>query len=138
MRHILGISAYYHDSAAALLVDGRIVAGAQEERFSRKKNDERFPKNAVAFCLKQAGIDTFTILEKAAALGGTWRDNDYPGAACDVQSHLYSFSFEPNPHWSRMFAEQREIKSYLEHCDEKYELLPHLRYGLEVTSTVFD
>jgi cation diffusion facilitator CzcD-associated flavoprotein CzcO len=88
--------------------------------------------------LKQAGIDTFTILEKAAALGGTWRDNDYPGAACDVQSHLYSFSFEPNPHWSRMFAEQREIKSYLEHCAEKYELLPHLRYGVEVTSTVFD
>jgi carbamoyltransferase len=57
VRHILGISAYYHDSAAALLVDGRIVAAAQEERFSRKKNDERFPKNAVAFCLRRAGIE---------------------------------------------------------------------------------
>ncbi len=56
MRHILGISAYYHDSAAALLSDGRIIAAAQEERFSRKKNDERFPRNAVAFCLKQAGL----------------------------------------------------------------------------------
>ena len=56
MRHILGISAYYHDSAATLLSDGRIVAAAQEERFSRKKNDERFPRNAVAFCLKQAGL----------------------------------------------------------------------------------
>jgi carbamoyltransferase len=56
VRHILGISAYYHDSAAALLVDGKIVAAAQEERFSRKKNDERFPRNAVAFCLKQAGL----------------------------------------------------------------------------------
>lgn len=56
MRNILGISAYYHDSAAALLSDGRIVAAAQEERFSRKKNDERFPRNAVAFCLKQAGL----------------------------------------------------------------------------------
>lgn len=56
MRHILGISAYYHDAAAALLSDGRIVAAAQEERFSRKKNDERFPRNAVAFCLKQAGL----------------------------------------------------------------------------------
>lgn len=56
MRHILGISAYYHDSAAALLNDGRIVAAAQEERFSRKKNDERFPRNAVAFCLEQAGL----------------------------------------------------------------------------------
>jgi carbamoyltransferase len=56
VRHILGISAYYHDSAAALLVEGRITAAAQEERFSRKKNDERFPKHAVAFCLKQAGL----------------------------------------------------------------------------------
>ncbi len=58
MRHLLGISAYYHDSAAALLRDGEIVAAAQEERFSRRKNDERFPKNAVAFCLRQAGIAT--------------------------------------------------------------------------------
>jgi len=57
VRHILGISAYYHDSAAALLVDGRIAAAAQEERFSRKKNDERFPRNAVAFCLKRAGLE---------------------------------------------------------------------------------
>jgi carbamoyltransferase len=57
VRHILGISAYYHDSAAALLSDGRIVAAAQEERFSRRKNDERFPKNSVAFCLKQAGLE---------------------------------------------------------------------------------
>jgi len=57
VRHLLGISAYYHDSAAALLSDGRIVAAAQEERFSRRKNDERFPKNAAAFCLKQAGLD---------------------------------------------------------------------------------
>ena len=56
MRHILGISAYYHDSAAGLLVDGKIVAAAQEERFSRKKNDERFPRNAVAFCLERAGL----------------------------------------------------------------------------------
>jgi carbamoyltransferase len=57
VRHLLGISAYYHDSAAALLSDGRIIAAAQEERFSRRKNDERFPKLATAFCLKQAGID---------------------------------------------------------------------------------
>src|SRR5262249_25566691 len=56
MRHILGISAYYHDSAAALLRDGDIVAAAQEERFSRRKNDERFPQRAIAFCLGQAGL----------------------------------------------------------------------------------
>ena len=54
--------------------------------------------------LKQAGIHDFTILEQAGGVGGTWRDNHYPGAACDVPSHLYSFSFEPNPRWSRSFA----------------------------------
>jgi cation diffusion facilitator CzcD-associated flavoprotein CzcO len=88
--------------------------------------------------LKKAGIESFTIFEKADSLGGTWRDNDYPGCACDVQSHLYSFSFEPNPRWSRMFAEQREIRSYLEHCADKYRLLPHLRFNREVKSTEFD
>src|SRR5580765_3236976 len=56
MRHVLGISAFYHDSAAALLADGRIVAAAQEERFSRRKNDSRFPRHAIDFCLRQAGI----------------------------------------------------------------------------------
>jgi cation diffusion facilitator CzcD-associated flavoprotein CzcO len=56
--------------------------------------------------LKKAGIDSFTIFEQAAELGGTWRDNDYPGVRCDVQSHVYSFSFEKNPRWSHMFAER--------------------------------
>jgi cation diffusion facilitator CzcD-associated flavoprotein CzcO len=88
--------------------------------------------------LKQAGIDSFTIVEKAGALGGTWRDNDYPGAACDVQSHLYSFSFELNPRWSRMFAEQGEIRSYLEYCAEKYGLVRHLRFNREVERAEFD
>ncbi len=92
----------------------------------------------MAIRLKQAGIHTFTVLEKAKSLGGTWRDNDYPGAACDVQSHLYSFSFEKNPRWSRMFARQAEIRSYLEHCADKYALRPHLRFEAEVTSSVFD
>lgn len=55
-RHILGISAFYHDAAAALISDGRIVAAAQEERFSRRKNDERFPEQAIRFCLQQAGV----------------------------------------------------------------------------------
>ena len=57
MTAILGISAYYHDSAAALVVDGRIVAAAQEERFTRRKHDDRFPTNAVAFCLERGGVD---------------------------------------------------------------------------------
>lgn len=92
----------------------------------------------MAIRLKREGIHSFTILEKAEGLGGTWRDNDYPGAACDVQSHLYSFSFERNPSWSRMFAPQREIKAYMERCAEKYGLHPHFRFGAEVTAARFE
>jgi len=87
--------------------------------------------------LKQAGIHDFVILERADAVGGTWRDNRYPGAACDIESHLYSFSFEPNPEWSRQFAPQAEILAYLEHCVEKYGLGPHIRFGVEAASAVF-
>lgn len=88
--------------------------------------------------LKRAGIHDFVILEKDDGVGGTWRANTYPGAACDVQSHLYSFSFEPNPNWSNMFAEQKEILAYLEHCADKYQLRPHLRCNVEVTSASYD
>ena len=92
----------------------------------------------VAIALKQAGIDEFTILEQADRVGGTWRDNHYPGAACDVQSHLYSFSFEPNPEWSRMFAPQAEILAYLDRCADKYDLRRHIRFGTAVTRATFD
>jgi cation diffusion facilitator CzcD-associated flavoprotein CzcO len=88
--------------------------------------------------LKQAGIDSFTIFEQAAELGGTWRDNDYPGASCDVQSHVYSFSFEKNPRWSRMFAEQREIRAYMNHCADKYAIRSHIRFNCTVTAARFD
>lgn len=91
-----------------------------------------------AIRLKQEGIHDFVILERADDVGGTWRDNHYPGCACDVQSHLYSFSFEPNPDWSRQFAQQPEIWSYLRRCAEKYGILPHVRFGANVTSAVFD
>ena len=63
----------------------------------------------MAVALKKAGVGDFLILEKQNDVGGVWRDNTYPGAACDVPSHLYSFSFEPNPNWSRVFAPQAEI-----------------------------
>jgi cation diffusion facilitator CzcD-associated flavoprotein CzcO len=88
--------------------------------------------------LKQAGLDSFTILERAEAIGGTWRDNTYPGAACDVPSHLYSFSFEPNPRWTRQFAPQGEILTYLHHCTDKYGLRPHLRFNSPVSGARFD
>ena len=66
----------------------------------------------MAIALQKQGVD-FIILEKADEIGGTWRDNSYPGCACDVPSHLYSFSFEPNPAWSRAFSPQAEIFAYL-------------------------
>jgi cation diffusion facilitator CzcD-associated flavoprotein CzcO len=88
--------------------------------------------------LLKAGFDDFTIYEKSDGLGGTWRDNSYPGSGCDVPSLLYSFSFEPNPNWSRVFSEQPEILAYLEHCAEKYGLLPHIRFGCEVESARFE
>ncbi|GAA3228420.1 NAD(P)/FAD-dependent oxidoreductase [Actinocorallia longicatena] len=86
--------------------------------------------------LKQAGIP-FVVLEKAGGIGGTWRDNVYPGAACDVPSHLYSFSFERKTDWTRRFAEQPEILAYLEHCVDAYGLAPHLRLDTEVTEARF-
>ncbi|MDB4939019.1 MAG: NAD(P)/FAD-dependent oxidoreductase [Labilithrix sp.] len=92
----------------------------------------------MAIRLKQSGIDDFVILERAEELGGVWRDNRYPGVACDVPVHVYSFSFEPNPDWSRFFAPQREILAYLHHCAEKYGLGPHLRLGMGVARAEFD
>jgi cyclohexanone monooxygenase len=92
----------------------------------------------MAIALRKAGIRDFLVLEKSNDVGGVWRDNAYPGAACDVPSHLYSFSFEPNPGWSRVFAPQAEIHDYLRHCARKYELDQHLRFGCEVATAEFD
>jgi cation diffusion facilitator CzcD-associated flavoprotein CzcO len=92
----------------------------------------------MAILLKKAGIDSFVLLEKAGDLGGTWRENTYPGAACDIPSHLYSFSFEPNPAWSRAYASQPEILEYLRHCARKYGILPLIRFHAEVTGAEFD
>ncbi|MFI6811208.1 flavin-containing monooxygenase [Nonomuraea sp. NPDC050328] len=92
----------------------------------------------MAIKLKEAGFHDFLILEKAADLGGTWRDNTYPGCACDVPSHLYSFSFELNRSWSRMFSPQAEIWDYLRACVDKYGIKPHLRYGKQVVTLDWD
>jgi len=88
--------------------------------------------------LKKAGISSFTLFEKSDRLGGTWYDNSYPGAGCDVPSHLYCFSFEPNPSWSRKFSLQPEIQDYLDHCALKYGLLKHIRFRTEIASASFD
>ena len=80
----------------------------------------------------------FTIYEKSDGVGGTWRDNTYPGAACDVPSHLYSFSFELNPWWTRTYATQPEILAYLERCADQYGVRPHVRTGTEITEIRWD
>jgi cation diffusion facilitator CzcD-associated flavoprotein CzcO len=92
----------------------------------------------MAIQLKRAGVESFTILERAHDVGGTWRDNRYPGCACDIPSHLYSFSFELNSAWTRHYPPQREIWDYLRHCAKKYGLLPHIRFGAELVQARYD
>jgi len=87
--------------------------------------------------LLRAGIRSFRIFEKADRVGGTWRDNSYPGVACDVPSHLYSYSFELNPDWSRVYSPGPEIQSYCEQVAEKYGLGEHLRFATEVVEARF-
>src|ERR1700690_166488 len=92
----------------------------------------------MSMALKKAGVSNFVILEKAASVGGTWRENTYPGCACDIRSHLSSYSFEPKADWSRESAPQEEILGYIEHCADKYGLRPHIRFGAEVTGAEYD
>ena len=92
----------------------------------------------MAIRLKQAGFHRFVILEKNQDLGGTWRDNQYPGCACDVPSHMYSFSFALNPGWSRMFAPQQEIWDYLRRCAESSGVSAHIRFGRSVQRMEWD
>jgi cation diffusion facilitator CzcD-associated flavoprotein CzcO len=82
--------------------------------------------------LRREGVTDFVVLERADSVGGTWRDNSYPGCTCDVPSHLYSFSFAPNPEWPRTFSEQRDIRAYLERVADTFGLRPHLRLNHEV------
>jgi cation diffusion facilitator CzcD-associated flavoprotein CzcO len=91
-----------------------------------------------AIRLKRAGIESFTIFERAGEIGGTWRDNSYPGAACDVPSHAYSLSFEPNPGWTQRFSPAAEIQAYLLGIVEKWQLRSHLRLATEIVAARFD
>ena len=92
----------------------------------------------MAIRLRQEGIEDFVAFERASSVGGTWRDNTYPGCACDVPSHLYSLSFAPNPGWSRSFSAQPEIWSYLQRTAEESGVLPHFRFDCEVTDARWD
>jgi cation diffusion facilitator CzcD-associated flavoprotein CzcO len=88
--------------------------------------------------LREAGLEGFTIFEKSEDVGGTWHENRYPGACCDVPSHFYSFSFERKADWSRKFSPQAEIQDYFRHVAAKYDLRPHIRFGCEIVSARFD
>jgi cation diffusion facilitator CzcD-associated flavoprotein CzcO len=118
-----------------------IGAGA-EERDMDKPRIAILGAGAGGLCaavqLQRAGYRDFTIYEKSEQVGGTWHDNRYPGAACDVPSHLYSFSFEAKTDWSRKFSPQPEIQAYFQHVAEKYQVLPRIRFGIEITSATFD
>ncbi|MFJ9646677.1 flavin-containing monooxygenase [Streptomyces sp. NPDC101206] len=88
--------------------------------------------------LRREGITDFVVLERADSVGGTWRDNSYPGCACDVPSHLYSFSFAPNPDWPRTFSGQPHIRAYLEHVADTFGLRPHIRLDSELLTARWD
>ena len=102
-----------HDGRGATAVDVLIVGAG-------------FAGIGMGIQLARQGRESFVIIEQADDVGGTWRDNRYPGVSCDIPSHLYSFSFRPNPGWSRVFAEGREIHDYLRACVREEGLDDHL------------
>jgi len=92
----------------------------------------------MAIRLKQEGIEDFVVLERADEVGGTWRDNTYPGCQCDIPSALYSFSFAPNPDWTRFYPLQSEIRDYLRRCAREFGVLPYIRFGHDVGGAQWD
>jgi len=93
---------------------------------------------ALGIFLRRAGFSDFTIFDREDGVGGTWRINTYQGLACDVKSHLYSYSFDLNANWSRMWSAQPEILEYFERCAQRYELGPNLQLNTEITSARWD
>lgn len=93
---------------------------------------------ALGIMLSRAGFDNFTIFDREDGVGGTWRINTYPGLACDVKSHLYSYSFDLNADWSRLWSGQPEILDYFQRCADKYGLRPHLRLRTEIKAAQWD
>ena len=91
-----------------------------------------------ATMLKRAGYDDVTVFERGERIGGVWHNNTYPGAACDIPSHLYEFSFAPNPRWSRRYAPQAEIQAYLEDTARRYGVFDRIRTSTEVHDATWD
>ena len=93
---------------------------------------------AAAIELKRHGHHDFTVFERADHVGGVWQANSYPGAACDVPSVIYQFSYALKPDWSRRFGTQAEIRKYLDDVATEQGITPHVRFGCEVTAATFD
>src|SRR3954447_20019623 len=92
----------------------------------------------MAIKLQQEGRRDFVVLERAGEVGGAWWANTYPGCRCDVPSHLYSFSFAPNPSWSRTYSPQAEILDYLKSCADRFGLREKIRFGCDVTGAAWE
>src|SRR5271165_5998364 len=88
----------------------------------------------LAIRLKERGVGDFILLERADDVGGTWTANTYPGLTCDIPSHLYSFSFAPNPNWSQTYSPQPEIRDYLRRCADRFGVRAHLRTNVAVNA----
>src|SRR4051812_1614446 len=134
-----------HDSMSPLAGDScnvSIVVPPSEECMTEHVRiaivGSGFAGMAMAIRLLKDGERSFVMLERGDDVGGTWRDNSYPGCQCDVPSNLYSFSFAPNPDWTRTFSPQPEIWEYLRRCVDTYGLRPHIRLGSEVTEAAWD
>jgi cation diffusion facilitator CzcD-associated flavoprotein CzcO len=93
---------------------------------------------SMAIKLRRAGMESFIVIEKSNDIGGTWWANQYPGCACDIPAHLYSFSFDCNPDWSRMYAPRQEIHRYLKSCAQRHGVMPHIRLNTELREAVWD
>ena len=114
-----------HSNASEITVDVLIIGAG-------------FSGLCMGIKLREAGMNSFLIIEKSTDIGGTWWDNRYPGCACDIPSHLYSFSFEPSSDWTRMYPGQREIQNYLKRCIERHALAPHIRLNTRFNEAVWD
>lgn len=119
------------------MLRGAIVTKAQND-FPILIIGAGFAGLALGVRLKAAGIESFTILEKSSSMGGVWRDNTYPGAACDVPSRFYSLSFEQDWQWSARFGQQEEILDYLNYCAKIYDVIDHVRFNTKVDDAHFD
>ncbi|CAH0357085.1 MAG: NAD(P)/FAD-dependent oxidoreductase [Sphingobium sp.] len=92
----------------------------------------------MAYRIKEAGFENFVVYEKDDAIGGTWKRHNYPGLCCDVHSHVYSYSFDRNPYWSKMYPERDELLAYFTEFGKKHELMEHVRLSTEVTTATYD